>query len=87
MEQQENPVQSLFVRRDQPLIGVVLQEESQELVRYFVEEGDADIILPEQAAQDALNLAGVWADLAWDEVEAALDRIRHESPPSPPISL
>jgi hypothetical protein len=34
---------------------------------------------------DARSLAGAWSDLDWDETIAALDRIRHESKPTPPI--
>jgi hypothetical protein len=33
-----------------------------------------------------LALAGAWADLDWEEAEAELDRIRHESQPTPPIT-
>ncbi len=35
--------------------------------------------------QRALDLIGSWSDIPWDEMEAALDRIRHESEPTPPI--
>ena len=31
-------------------------------------------------------LAGAWSDLDWDEAEKELDRIRHESNPTPPIT-
>ena len=37
--------------------------------------------------QDALALAGAWSDLEWDELEKALDSIRHESHPTPPLYL
>jgi hypothetical protein len=40
--------------------------------------------LPE-SVQQALNLAGAWSDLDWDETVEVLDRIRHESVPTPPI--
>jgi hypothetical protein len=68
---------------DQPLLGVLLQEEGQEVVCYFVEEGQADATIPPSATQDALPLAGAWHDLDWDTMEQALHRIRHENPPSP----
>jgi hypothetical protein len=29
----------------------------------------------------------VWHDLDWDTMEQTLHRIRHESPPSPPLAL
>lgn len=78
---------SLLVRSNQPLIGVILEEHGQEVVRYFAEEAEADAAIPRGATQDALAVAGAWSDLNWDDMEKALDRIRHESPPSPPISL
>lgn len=76
-----------IVCHDQPLLGVPLQEEGQEVVYYFAEEGQADAAMPSSAAQEALRLAGAWHDLDWDMIEQALDRIRHESPPSPPLAL
>jgi hypothetical protein len=36
---------------------------------------------------EALGLVGAWSDLDWDEMIEALDRIRHESKPTPPIEL
>jgi uncharacterized protein (DUF433 family) len=36
-------------------------------------------------AERALSLAGAWSDLDFDEMIDALDRIRHESKPTPPI--
>ncbi|MBI2907243.1 MAG: hypothetical protein HYX92_06260 [Chloroflexi bacterium] len=78
---------SLLVRSDQPLIGVILEERGQEVVRYFADEAEADAAIPPGAAQDALSLAGAWNDLSWDEMEKELDRLRHENPPSPPLSL
>ena len=55
----------------------------------FTNEPPVDFARPEnrQAMQQALSLAGSWDDLDWDEMEAALDRIRHDSPPTPPITL
>jgi hypothetical protein len=49
---------------------------------YFVEEDTEP--LPEEV-QDALNLAGAWRDLDWQETEQALERIRRQSTPTPPI--
>jgi hypothetical protein len=37
--------------------------------------------------QDALSLAGAWSHLDWDDMVEMLDRIRHESKPTPPIKL
>ena len=72
---------------DQPLIGVMTEEQGIEVVRYFTKEADADRVLVEDTTQAALALAGAWSDLAWDELAQALDRIRHESPPTPPLAV
>ncbi len=77
----------LVVSSAQPLIGVILQENGRELVRYFADEDAADAAIPQVATQAALDAIGAWSDLNWEEMEAALDRIRHESPPTPPIEL
>jgi hypothetical protein len=70
---------------DAPLIGVVQHEDGREVVRYFTDEREADQTSRQASIQRALDLAGAWSDLDWDEMEAALDRIRHESRPTPPI--
>jgi hypothetical protein len=71
----------------QPLIGVITEERGHEVVRYFTEEQEADRVMVEDTTQAALALAGAWSDLAWDELEQALARIRHESQPTPPLSV
>lgn len=71
----------------QPLIGIPFSENGHEVVRYFADEAAADAAVSPQAIQLAVSLAGSWSDLDWDEMEAALDRIRHESRPTPPITL
>jgi hypothetical protein len=71
----------------QPLIGVIAEEEGHEVVRYFTQEQEADRVMVPSTTQDALALAGAWSDLDWDEIENALDSIRHESIPTPPLSL
>jgi hypothetical protein len=56
-------------------------------VRYFSEESQADKAVSEDVTQVALRLAGAWSDLSWEEMERELDRIRHESKPTPPFEL
>lgn len=73
--------------RGQPLIGIILWENNQEVVHYFAEDADADAAIGKSAIQDALSLAGSWSDLSWDVVEKELYRIRHESLPTPPLDL
>jgi len=41
----------------------------------------------QEAIEETLALAGSWSDLDWDEMEKSLDRIRHESKPTPPLEL
>ena len=41
----------------------------------------------QKAIEETLALAGAWGERDWDEVEQELDRIRHESTPTPPIDL
>lgn len=83
----ELPHHGLLVRNDQPLIGVILKEDGREVVRYFTDEEEADAAIPQSATQEALSVIGAWSDLDWDEAVEALDRIRHETPPTPPIEL
>ena len=40
-----------------------------------------------QAVKEAFALAGAWKDLPSDQMEEELDRIRHQSKPTPPIEL
>jgi len=77
----------LVVHSDEPLIGVILEEDGQEVVRYFASEEEADYAIPSDARRQALALAGAWKDLDWETMAKELDRIRHESPPSAPLSL
>lgn len=77
---------SLLVRADQPLIGVMTRERGRAVVRYFTEEKAADSTITKNATQAALKVIGAWSDLDWEEMESALDRIRHESRPTAPIT-
>jgi hypothetical protein len=40
-----------------------------------------------QAIEATLALAGSWKDLDFDDMLEQLDRIRHESKPTPPLTL
>ena len=86
-ERKRQPRPSLLVQDNQPLIGIPFEEQGQEVVRYFAGEEDADRAVADQEVQDALSLAGAWSHLDWDDMVDALDRIRHESKPTPPIEL
>ena len=78
---------SFTIASNQPLIGIPFRENGKEVIRYFSEEEVADKAVSEDATKKALSLAGAWSDLDWNDMEKALDRIRHESKPTPPIEL
>lgn len=86
IEQRTVPPQSLVVRGDQGLGGIPVTEDGQDVVYSFIED-TLPTAIPSATIQDALSLAGTWSDLDWDEALEALDRIRHESVPTPPIDL
>ncbi|HUG15328.1 MAG TPA: hypothetical protein VMM78_09945 [Thermomicrobiales bacterium] len=89
MARQRHPQDSsiLVVHGDKPLIGLLSSEQDTDTVTYFVDEDAADHAVTERVIRNALSLAGAWSDVPWDEIEAGLDRIRHESVPSPPLEL
>jgi hypothetical protein len=76
----------LVARLDQPLIAVLVEHDGQEAVQYFVDDAAADAALSQAAPRPAIKLAGVWSDLDADEMLASLDRIRHDSKPTPPLT-
>jgi hypothetical protein len=78
---------SFVVRRDQPLIGIPDQEDGQEVTRYFADEAAADAATSASTIELALSAIGSWSDLDWDEMEEALDQIRHANPPTPLTTL
>ena len=85
-ERKRQPLPSLLVQDNQPLIGIPFEEKGQEGVRYFTDEKAADAAVP-HSTQAALSVIGAWSYLDWEEMVEALDRIRHESKPTPPIEL
>jgi hypothetical protein len=87
MSEVQSSSQSFSARCDQPLIGVIVPEGDGEIVRYFTDEAEADEALSQSGIVQALSLPGAWKDI--DSIEALdeLDRLRHESRPTPPIDL
>jgi hypothetical protein len=79
----ENDAGSLAVG-DGLLIGILDEDGT---VHYFCREEDAKRATGPESTAQALALAGAWADLDWEAMEKELNRIRHERPPSPPISV
>lgn len=77
----------MIQHNDEPLIGIPFYENGREVVYYFFSDEEVDAFLGEQAVQNALALAGCWNDLDADEMFEELDRIRHQSVPTPPLEL
>ncbi|MCW5850903.1 MAG: hypothetical protein KIT87_12580 [Anaerolineae bacterium] len=84
MLQQANG-QAFSAESSQPLIGIIMEEDGQEVVYYFTDDSDADAAETDADVQAALSVIGAWRNLDWEETSAALDRIRHAIPPTPPI--
>lgn len=79
--------QSLVVSDDQPLIAIPVDENGQQVVYYFTDDDAADRALAKRRPRDVRHLAGAWKDLDWEEAADELERIRHESKPTPIIDL
>lgn len=88
----ERPLSISFdVANGQPLIGVPLEEDGHQVVRYFNNDADADVALAQPDRRSPRQLAGAWLqvdpDLDWDGLADELDRIRHQSTPTPLTDL
>lgn len=70
---------------EQPLIAVPWWDGEVRRVRYFVDQAEADAFAAEQRGHRAMSVFGAWSDLDADEVEEALEQIRRESRPTPPL--
>ena len=66
-------------------IPVPVDEDGREAVAYFADSEAADAAMPPGTVERALALFGAWSDLDRDDAIKSLDRIRHESKPTPPI--
>ena len=71
----------------QPLIGIPFEENGQEIIRYFSEEALRNDALSSENVEQVLELAGAWEKLSWEDMASSLDRIRHQSTPTPPVEL
>jgi hypothetical protein len=87
-ERQLHQHDNLISRRSQPLFGVILMTpDGNESVHYFNDEQVVDSAVKQSSLQKALSLAGAWRDLDWEAAEQELDRIRHQSQPTPAFEL
>jgi hypothetical protein len=75
----------LVVLDDQPLVAIPITSHGRTITYYLANEVDnretSDII------RAAIATAGAFSDLDWEDTLADLDRIRHQSRPTPPIDL
>ena len=78
------PERSITAHSSEPLVAVFVDEEGEELVRYFP-ESVVEATTSDAATRAALAAIGSCSDLEWERWAAELDRIRHASPPPPPI--
>lgn len=82
----------LTTRGDQPLIGVLTHQGIEEIVQYFTSEEEADRARSEdtESLARALQLIGAWEHIDNEDgpdMLEELDRIRHQSKPTPPLEL
>jgi hypothetical protein len=87
IEQQPSLTTGFILEDAQVLIAVPDTVQGRDITRYFVSEEAADQARLPDVTKEALQVIGAWRDFDWEEMEEALDRIRHESVPTPPIDL
>jgi hypothetical protein len=78
-------VTRLTVGRRQMLFSVPLDESDLDGDRIFTDTTTEPDDTADVQVQPALSVIGAWSDLDWDQALDTLDRIRHESRPTPII--
>jgi hypothetical protein len=81
---------SITAADNDPLIGILAEENGHTVTRYYTDEAAADAAMAregEARIARALAAIGAWRHLDWDEGLKRLDRIRHESEPTPLLTL
>ncbi len=71
------------IEADPPVVAIPLVESDREIVRFVMEDPEMSPV--PGSVQNALDRAGTWSGLDWNETIETLDRIRHDSRPTPPI--
>lgn len=84
-EPQPHPSLGFVARADQPLIALPLGEGDGQVVSYFVDDEAADAAAEATTLQQALGVIGAWEEIDAPDALDKLDRIRHQSRPTPPI--
>jgi hypothetical protein len=62
-KRQRTMTQSLQNHTHSPLIGLIFEENGQEVVRYFTEEKAADAAVTRSTTQKALGVIGAWSEV------------------------
>ena len=60
---------------------------AERLVEREEQQAQTPVRQRQSSVDNVLSLAGAWGERDWNEVEQELDRIRHESKPTPPFEL
>ncbi len=84
--------QPIFTTRGkEPLIAIPVEEDGETVTYYFNSYKEADAFTKKRnSLQKALDAAGSWAHIDLEDGPDPLDeldRIRHESKPTPPFKL
>ena len=74
----------LIVRNDEELMAIPMEVDGEEVTCYLVDDEAEDAAFP-NATRAALAAIGSCSDLDWETWAEELDRIRHQSTPTPPI--
>ncbi len=74
----------LLVRPKQAVIALATEDGG---TIFFDSAEAANAVRTDATLERALAQIGAWSDLADEDMEGALDRLRHEAPPSEPLSL
>jgi phosphoribosyl-ATP pyrophosphohydrolase len=78
---------SVLTHDNEPLIGLMLVENGQEVICYVTSDDAADAATSSADIQAALATIGAFSDLDFDDMMDALDRNRDANLPTPPIDL
>jgi len=75
VERAEATKKPLTLKRDNKIVAVLTPVETEKKQQN------------KKALEETLALAGAWKDLDFDDMLQQLDKIRHESKPTPPLAL
>jgi len=72
------------IRGKEPLIAILVEEHGETVTYYFNSYKEADTFTKKRnSIQKAIETAGAWKDIDFNEMLDELDQIRHQSKPTP----